>query len=257
MRKYLENAASVIKELLINVVGGLIVLLLPTLFSSIDSSIILGIQILLWFFLILFNVHYFMKGKRLRVVKSTVNGEGGTEDLLIKVRQYRGLKFMGVGAGRWVQAKNFDAIMRNLISKHIKVRLILLNPNSEEAQIFDASNKKEGEQSVKEKIIDSIKVFNKYKKENLNIEIKVYSHMPVFRIAIIGKSRMYVGAYNVNRDDLTNDIPQMVLEENSNDFENMLFNSFIDYFNTEWNEDSLKEIEFDKIDEEGKYFDTL
>lgn len=243
----IQNAIN----LLISVIGGIIVLLLPNI-SSLSEHVVIVTQIIIGIIIVSVNIFCFTKGNHLRIVKSTVKGEGGTEELLSIAKENKGFKFMGVGAGRWVDAKNFDDTMKSIAQAHGTIRLILLNPCCKEAELFNLQNKKKSDKSVTENIIESIKEFAAYKEDGLDIRIKVYSHMPVFRICILEKRRIYVGAYRVKTDE-NNDIPQIVLEQNSKTIEHMLFSSFEDYFNTSWHDSTLKEIDFSKINEEDYY----
>ena len=98
-------------------------------------------------------------------------------------------------------------------------------------------------------ISDNIKELQKYKKIGLNVRVKVYSHMPVFRIVIVDKNKkVYVGAYEPDNDG--NDIQQIVLDyDNDNHVtENILKCQFLDYFEVKWNDDSLDEIDIDLIE---------
>ena len=256
LKKLLKEIFSVqnARELIISVIGGFIVIMLPKIWSSIDGNIIIVTQIIVCIIIVSVNIFCFTKGNRLRIVKSTVEGEGGTEELLSIAKDNKGFQFMGVGAGRWVDAENFDDTMKAIALSHGTVKLILLNPCCEEARLFDLQKKKKDDKSVQQKIKESIEEFGKYRGEpfKLNIRIKVYSHMPVFRICMIEKRRIYVGAYRVDSDE-NNDIPQIVLEQNSSTIERMLFSTFEDYFNTSWHDSTLKEIEFEKIKQEGYY----
>lgn len=243
----IQNAVN----LIISVIGGIIVLLLPNI-SSLSGHVIIATQIIICIIIVSVNIFCFSKGTHLRIVKSTVQGEGGTEELLSIAKENKGFKFMGVGAGRWVAATNFDETMKCIAQSHGTVRLILLNPCCKEAKLFNLQNNKKNDKSVTEKIIESIKAFAAYKEKDLDIRIKVYSHMPVFRICIIEKRRVYVGAYRVENDE-NNDIPQIVCERNSKTIEHMLFSSFEDYFNTSWHDSTLKEIDFSKIEDENYY----
>ena len=133
--------------------------------------------------------------------------------------------------------------MKKLLMCNGSVRIIMLNPMCESAKHLSTALGK-AEEYLKESVLKNMRELREYKKMGLNIEIKVYSHMPVFRIAIIDNQKIYVGHYRVN--DNGEKLPQLILQGKNK----ILFKQFFDYWNVTWNDVGLKTINLDMIDNE-------
>lgn len=174
-------------------------------------------------------------------VCSTIEGTGGTEHILSECKT--GFYFMGIAANKWVKrAQNFDEVMKRIFSSNGEVKFLLLDPDSIEAEKLSLESGREAD-FIKNKIIDNIECLVRLKKLGLNVEVKTYSHKPIFRIAIVDDSRkIYVGSYKPNCEG--EDIPQIVMEKEgaASELESNLMQQFIDYFEVEWNNPLCKEI---------------
>lgn len=254
----MEDWKELIKDIISNSIGGIIVLLVPTIWEGISKTIL--IQVVLIVGILALNVYLNHKrcikcSKKIRVAPSTIAGEGGTESVLSECQ--RDFYFMGIAANKWIKkANNFDSAMKKIIVKHGEVRFILLNPMSKEAEKMSIAGGNPSDY-LKQVISDNIKVLQTYKKMGLNVRVKVYSHMPVFRVAIVDKvEKVYVGSYEPNGDG--NDMQQIILDSNNNnrETESILKGQFLDYFEITWNDDSLNEVDIDLI-EDKEYLETL
>lgn len=254
----MEDWKELIKDIISNSIGGIIVLLVPTIWEGISKTIL--IQVVLIVGILALNVYLNYKrcancSKQIRVAPSTITGEGGTESILSECQ--RDFYFMGIAANKWIKkANNFDSTMKKIMAKQGEVRFILLNPMSKEAEKLSIAGGNPSDY-LRQVISDNIKSLQIYKKMGLNVRVKVYSHMPVFRVAIVDKiEKVYVGSYEPNSDG--NDIQQIILDSNSNNrgTESVLKDQFLDYFEVTWNDDSLNEIEIDSIENE-EYLKTL
>ena len=235
-----------------NAIGGVIVLLVPAIWSGV--SVTTFIQVILICGILAGNVYYNTRrckncSSKIKIADSTISGEGGTEHILSECNN--SFFFMGIAANKWIKkAKNFDAVMKHIIYKNGKVRLILLNPMSKDAVKLSLAggNRKNYLNGV---IKENIRALQHYKKMGLNVKVKVYSHMPVFRIAIVDETqKVYVGSYNTDSDGA--DIPQIILDSDTsnNKTEDILRLQFLDYFNVSWNDESLDEIDIYRIDDD-------
>lgn len=238
-------------DIFANAIGGILVLV----FSSImgQKTRVLIAQIVLILAIIVTNVlfhNYKCKKctRKIKIADSTMIGEGSTTSILEKCK--KDFYFMGIAANKWIKnASNFDKVMKRISAKNGEVRFILLNPFSEDAKKVSIAGGNP-ENHIRDIIIDNIKALQPYKKMGLNIKVKVYSHMPVFRIAIVDIDKIvYVGSYKTGSDG--KDIPQIILDQDTDNerAEYLLREQFLDYFGVEWREESLYEIDIEKIDD--------
>lgn len=248
----MEDWKGLIKDIISNSIGGIIVLLVPAIWEGISKTIL--IQVVLIVGILVLNVYMNHKrcakcSKKIRIAPSTITGEGGTESILSECQ--RDFYFMGIAANKWVKkANNFDSTMKRITAKHGEVRFILLNPMSKEAEKISIAGSNPSDH-LRHIISDNIKALQTYKKMGLDVRVKVYSHMPIFRVAIVDKvEKVYVGAYEPSSNG--NDMQQIILDRNSNnrETENILKGQFLDYFEVTWNDDSLNEIDIDLIENE-------
>lgn len=256
----MDKWKEIIKDIFTNTVGGIIVLLVPTLWEGVSKTIVWQTIFLV---LILAGNVYLMHRRcskceqKIETVPSTTTGEGGTENVLSMCQ--KDFYFMGIAANKWIkQAHNFDSTMKRIIMKNGEVRLILLNPMSEEAKKVSIAGGNPPDH-LKSIILENIKNLQQYKLNGLNVRVKVYSHMPVFRIAIVDiNKKVYVGSYEPGKDG--KDLRQVVLcKEPQNakvTTEMILKEQFLDYFSITWNDTTLKEIDIDAIMDET-YLATL
>lgn len=256
----MDDWKSLIKDIFANTVGGVIVLLVPTLWEGMSKTIVW--QTLLIVLILVGNAYIVRRRcskceKKIRTVPSTTTGEGGAESVLSMCQ--KDFYFIGIAANKWIKkAPNFDSVMKKIIMKHGEVQFILLNPMSAEAEKVSIAGGNPPDH-LKHIITENIKSLQQYKHNGLNVRVKVYSHMPVFRIAIVDiNKRVYVGSYEPGKDG--NDLRQVVLCQEGNGAgattEGILKEQFLDYYFITWNDETLKEVDIDAITDEA-YLATL
>lgn len=265
----MNNAKEYWKEILVNTIAGLLVLILPKMFNAIFENVTyatIAFQVATIIIIIVMNVLLYQykcgrcpdkKNKAeiqnqadmfdkigiTKVVPSTVEGEGSTNNILAECDDY--FFFMGIAATKWVKgAKNFDQTMKKLLARNGTVHIIMLNPMSTSAKNMSIASEK-AEIFLRDSILKNIKELKVYKDMGLDITIKVYAHMPIFRIAIVDNEKIYVGHYRVNSDGV--DLQQLILQGK----DKILFKQFADYCNVTWNSDELIKIDFDLLDDKA------
>lgn len=254
-------------DILVATIAGILVLLIPTIvkYFFTSANIVMTMQIMAILIIvasIVFNFLYCRDGMKqnnkenscleeyhmamqlckemgiVKVLPSTVKDEGGTESILSECNDH--FSFMGIAATKWVQAPNFDITMKKILARNGTIRFVILNPMSIAARNMSIASEK-SETYLQELIIENIKKMKKYHDMGLNIHVKLYSHMPVFRIAIADNGKIYLGHYRINNDG--SQLQQLVLQGK----DKVLFAQFSDYFNTTWDDPDLKSLDFDKI----------
>lgn len=262
------------KQVLVNTFAGILVLVLPSIFNTVFTNptyVIISLQAASIVIIIATNIFLYRyrckqcedKKNRLKVqqqttmldqigivkiVPSTVTGEGSTEHILSECDDH--FFFMGIAATKWIRgAQNFDKTMKKILARNGTVRIIMLNPMSTSARNMSIASEKAANY-LKESILKNMKELKEYKDLGLDIAIKVYSHIPIFRIAIVDNEKIYVGHYQVNDDG--EDLSQMVL----NGKDKILFRQFFDYYSVTWDSDELKPIDLDSLDDYN-YLATL
>ena len=119
----------------------------------------------------------------------------------------RNFWFMGVSVQYICSADAFREIIRK--RQGCQYRFLLLNPDSEYVEDL------EREGMAKEVIASYIRVsigdlMDMRERFNPNIEVKLYSELPTFRIIITNRKKCYVGFYSTTQGIFA---PQMVFEE--------------------------------------------
>lgn len=270
----MKNAKEFWKEVLVNTIAGIIVLVLPPIFNTIFANttyVIIGLQAASIITIIATNVFLYRhrckqcedKKNRLKIqqqasmldqigivkiVPSTITGEGSTEYILSECDDH--FFFMGIAATKWIRgAKNFDKTMKKLLARNGTVRIVMLNPMSTSAKNMSIASEK-SDNYLREIILKNMKDLKVYRDFGMDIAIKVYSHIPIFRIAIVDNEKIYVGHYRINDDG--GDLSQMVLQGK----DKILFRQFFDYCSVIWDSDELKPIDLDSLDDDN-YLATL
>ncbi len=265
----MKEAKQFGKEILVNIIAGVILLILPSIFSKVFNDtkfVIIGLQIVSIVAIIAINfVFYRFKCKKcedkqnrleiqrqanminqigiVEMLSSTIEGEGSTEKILVGCDNH--FFFMGIAATKWIKgAKNFDETMKRLLARNGKVQIIMLNPMSKFAKNMSIASGK-AENYLQNSIIKNMKELKTYKELGLNITVKVYSHMPIFRIAVVDDEKIYVGHYRVNSDGTS--LSQIKLQGK----DKILFKQFLDYCNVTWDSEELKTIDLDELDNQN------
>jgi len=149
------------------------------------------------------------------------------------------LCFLGVGGKKWIQEKkSFDDLIRRLLLRRQKdqIRFLLLNPECD-----DAINFNEGRDFSHQNFVDDLNktidfFANAKKKSGIDIQLRLYSRMPNFRITIIDQTMVVLGTYStLSLDGL--DGPQLILRNSS---EWSFTQNLTAYFESLWNESIIQ-----------------
>jgi hypothetical protein len=147
------------------------------------------------------------------------------------------LSFLGIGGKKWVQEKKaFDELITRLLLRKHQIRFLLLNPDCK-----DALNFNEGRNFSHQDFVDSlnntIDYFEKAKtRSGIDIQLRLYSYMPNFRITIIDQSTTILGTYSpLSPDGL--DSPQIIFRNSSNW---SFAHNLAAYFEHIWSESTIK-----------------
>lgn len=244
----MSNLKSFFRDTFVSIIGGLIVLALPYIFKD---MVALQVIVLLTFIVANYFIHIYTCNhcqKKMNIAVSTIDGIGGTESILSECNQH--FYFMGISGNKWIKrAKNFEKTMQRIIAKHGTVRFVLLNPNCQDAKTLSLAGGNPSSH-IKDLTIENLRALKRYKDQGLDVTVRVYSHMPVFRIAVVNdRQKVYVGSYKV--DSNGENVPQLIFSNGKdiNSTETILCNQFIDYYNMVWNSSDLKTIDLGQVDD--------
>jgi hypothetical protein len=181
-------------------------------------------------FIIYARLQKFISKGVVKVLDSMTDGEGSTEAIISRV--YDEFSFMGIGARKWISTGNsFRDMIKRVGARTNEIRILLLDPNSPEAKRIARSIDME-EEELKEMINDSLKFFQRMNDQGMNVSVKLYAFMPIFRIAIVDNGLIYLGFYRGRATG--NDTPQLVLNASRESF----FKPFKEYFEVIWNDET-------------------
>lgn len=150
------------------------------------------------------------------------------------------LDFMGNGASKWTYRIS-EEILENAIKKiegnNGKARFLILNPFSK--HVKDEENRR--------KIIRSLRRLRDIRRllSNKNsLEIKVFDHVPQFRLIFIDKRKLVIGHYGGENKGDSKNSPLLEFGDNSWSF----YHAFCEYFDKQWN--SIKKgVDWNKVDD--------
>lgn len=261
------------KDILSDVIAGLLLLVIPNLISKFTDGerLVTSLQIIAIVIILVSNmvITFFVQKKKQRadfaskesqqkvlfdqmgivkILPNTVEGEGSTKSILSECENH--FFFMGIAANKWIRgADNFDFVMKKILARNGSVRFVVLNPMSKAAQNLSLAGHNPTNH-LRTVILGNLKELVQYRNMGLNIQVKAFSHLPVFRIAIVDNERIYLGHYKVNNDG--SQLPQLLLQGKNK----ILFKQFFDYYNITWNSPDLITIDLDKL-EDDEYLNTL
>lgn len=149
------------------------------------------------------------------------------------------LSFLGVNGKKWAkETEAFTDLMKRLLLRRQtnQIRFLLLNPDCKNALNFN-----EGRNYAHTDFIDdlnnTVEFFRNLKeKSGLDIQLRLYDHMPNFRVSIIDQSIAVLGTYSTMSIDGL-DAPQMVFKTTS---EWSLAHNLTAYFEYLWDESKIK-----------------
>jgi hypothetical protein len=149
------------------------------------------------------------------------------------------LSFLGIGGKKWVEENTAinEMIKRLLLRRQSnQIRFLLLNPDCHEANNFN-----KGRNFSHSGFIDDLNITINYftdlrEKSGLDIQLRLYSKMPNFRITIIDQSTVVMGTYStLSHNGL--DSPQIIFKNSSNW---SFAHNLIAYFEQLWEESLIK-----------------
>ncbi len=161
------------------------------------------------------------------IVQSMTGGKGSTETILKTVKNQ--FCFMGIAARKWINTEPLlESIIKKVAARNRTMRFLLLNPDSPEA--IRLSQIEHGNPDVvPEAIRDSLRNFKALREKGYNVDVKLYSCLPIFRIAIVNNETAYVGFYRAGTDGSNS--PQLILSSKANI---TYFQPFTELFNDTW-----------------------
>jgi len=152
------------------------------------------------------------------------------------------LDFMGHGGSKWTSERDqFSSMLGRIGNNRGKARMLLLNPASEIAR--KKSTIRSGHpRELPQKIAMSLMSISALQKTYDNLQVRLYSHMPHFRLTIVDRRMAIVGHYrSYDRD--SGGTP-LLAWENAADWS--FFTSFVAYFDHEW--DAADEVDWETVE---------
>lgn len=167
------------------------------------------------------------------VLDSMTEGEGSTKAIMSNVTDK--FSFMGIAARKWITTGDtFQDMIKRVGARTNEIRILLLDPNSPETKRM-ARSVGMGENEFKEMIEGSLKFFKSMKNQRMNVSVRLYTFMPIFRIAIVDNRLLYLGFYRGSATG--DDTPQLVLNALE---EVSFFKPFQEYFDTIWDDKNTR-----------------
>ena len=243
------GSTQLISALLIHLMAGIILYYgLPFFETNPNRFVIILLLILLTFSLtLLFIIYARMRKLRMQelrmqkfiskgvvnVLDSMTEGEGSTKAIMSNVTDK--FSFMGIAARKWIiTGDTFRDMIKRVGARTNEIRILLLDPDSSETERMARSVDME-ENEFKEMIEDSLKFFKRMKNQGMNVSVRLYTFMPIFRIVIVDNRLLYLGFYRGRATG--DDTPQLVLNASE---EVSFFKPFQEYFDIIWNNENTR-----------------
>ena len=186
---------------------------------------------------------YYLKGIE-DVVESTVSGNGSASYILNKSKS--DFVLMAIAGRKWMDTGVLmDKKIKEIGTRRGNLKFLLLNPNSSECKKLSIAQNLD-ENHVSNLIFKTLNELANYQKKYINIEVELYSFMPIFRIVIIDYRTIYLGFYKseLGREGSF----QLILRPAE---EQSLFKPINEYFFTIWNSQDIKKVDLSRINEKG------
>jgi hypothetical protein len=141
------------------------------------------------------------------------------------------LFFMGNGGSKWTREKaEFDSMLRRTAENRGSVRFLLLDPTSDACR--EGSEVRFGNPTEQpRKIVESLCRLRAWDRMFRHLEVKLYSHVPHFRISLINKTHAVLGHYREYQND-SDETPLLVFSRQ--DCQWSFYSPFAGYFHHEW-----------------------
>ncbi|MCX6680093.1 MAG: hypothetical protein NTX42_07000 [Methanothrix sp.] len=211
--------------------------------------LIITLSLIIISFLAIKWAKYYFKGIE-DVVESTVSGKGSASSVLSEANS--DFMLMAIAARKWIDTGALmDKKMRDFGTRRGNLKFLLLNPNSDECKRLSISQGL-NEDHVSDLIIKTLKgLAEKSHNKYLNIEIRLYDFMPIFRIVIIDEKTIYLGFYRAGTTG--GDSFQLILKPVA---EQSLYKPIKEYFITVWDSKDTKKVNLNQVNEKG-YLESL
>ena len=227
----------------INIVSGVILMWLsPYITVEVKFSYINILLLLSYSVVVAAIIYVFLKLYRFYrygicgILTSMTKGKGSTKAILNEVRD--DFRFMGIAAGKWIKNKDLlEEKITVVATRKNTVKFLLLDPGSDEAKKMSlaATN---NPVTIPNKIQESIRYLKGLKDDkDLNIRVKVYNFLPIFRIAITNQDKAYVGFYRTKTEGVKS--PQLVVKRKNKISYFQPYNEFFDEVWSSINEEAF------------------
>jgi hypothetical protein len=147
-------------------------------------------------------------------------------------RIHRSLDFMGHGASKWTgEREKFAEMVNRLADNNFgQVRMLLLNPDCESSREKSKRRFNGDARRLPRRIVQSLLILRQMQQIYGNLSVKLYTHVPHFRLTVVDGQTVIVGHYREGKDDSAR-TPLIAWEKNS---DWSFFTPFEGYFAHEW-----------------------
>jgi hypothetical protein len=168
--------------------------------TFLTSSVVLGCKL-----------YEFHRRGIVEVLGSFARGRGSTKSIMDTVGW--DFAFLGIGARKWLdETSTFRAMCRRAGSMRPagSVRLLTLSPDSPCVSEIAQGADKEAD-TVRTELTATVQQVLALRQEGVNIELRLYDEMPLFRLAFADDRVVYLGFYRPDSRGI--DSPQIVLRD--------------------------------------------
>lgn len=258
----MEKLKKYSSEIVISIIGGLILFVIQQTLSLtwlMAIGFIIGVLAII---LVVYLVKVYMKIRTLGIVDildSQIEGYGSTKTFMENANQ--NIYFVGIAASKWInETETFENMIRRICGYQSgEIRFLLLAPDSDAAYRLNVASQKNGELNIQKKINNSLQkmdqIVKKLNDEACNInytskfKVRLYSQMPVYRLALIDHSCAYFSFYRFNNDGKNLKQLKILPEKKRNEKSNNIYSALTEYFENIW--DSPETIEYN-FNNEGR-----
>lgn len=256
----MEKVKNYTIEIIISIIGGLILFIVQQVFSLtvfISVAIIIGLLVI---FSVIYLIKMHIKMRLLGIVDildSQIEGVGSTKAFMENASQ--DVCFVGIAASKWVnESGDFENMIRRICARQSgEVRFLLLSPDSDAAHRLNVASLETNELSVQQKINNSLqKIDEIVRKLNTeagninytsNFKVRLYSQMPVYRLAMIDHSCAFLSFYRLNNDGKKLKQLKILPEKKRNEQSNNIYGALAEYFENLWDSPETIEYQFKQM----------
>jgi hypothetical protein len=200
---------------------------------SFTNKILLGIGIFLVFILIVFfyKYSYLLSSLDDIGIKSVKFGKHIPKISEYNLKTNGDFYFLGISAKRIINNLEIqEKIIQIARTNNHSVKFLLLNPNS--TFIQKAADRENTSKEIWQSEIISVvaKIKELKEKNNLNIEVKYYSFMPIWRLIIMNGNLMYLTYFTDNREGIESPMLELIDESDGDN----IYRAYKDMFYGIW-----------------------